>query len=111
MTTVSSQATVTASDPGFTVYNQIMGGIDSELLIDKIPHLAEKYKDETKEDRVKRIERYNKAFAAFDIAASDFMKSISAQKNVQRKRAMASAEIEARAQEMEQLQQIESHFS
>ncbi|MEK7563256.1 MAG: hypothetical protein AAB544_02580 [Patescibacteria group bacterium] len=111
MTTTSSQATVTVPNVGPVAYDQIMSGIDPELCSDQIPHLAEKYKDESKEDRVKRVERYNESFAKFDAMAADYLKSLHAQKNVQRKQAMASAETEARAEELAQMQQIESQFS
>ena len=111
MTTTSSQATVTVPNVGPVMYDQIMSGIDPELCSDQIPHLAEKYKDESKEDGMKRIERYNIAFEKFDAAAADYLKSLHAEKNVQRKQAMASAEVEARAKEMDELQKIESQFS
>ena len=109
MTSASSQAT--APNPGRKVYDRIMREIDPELTSDQIPHLAEKYKDESKEDRVKRVERYNKAFAKFDEVAAHQIQHLKAQSTTYRKQALASAETEERAKELEQLQQIESSFS
>ncbi|OGJ59651.1 hypothetical protein A2881_03340 [Candidatus Peribacteria bacterium RIFCSPHIGHO2_01_FULL_55_13] len=111
MTTTSSQATVTVPNVGPVMYDQIMRPINPELCSDQVPHLKEQYKDESKGDRIKRLERYNKDFAQFDVAAAEYLKGLNTQKNVQRKQAMASAEIEEKIREAAQLQQLESQFS
>lgn len=111
MTTTSAQATVTAKNPGQAAYDAIMVTIDPELCSDQIPHLAEKYKHESKEDRMKRLERYNKAYAAFDIAAAQHIKQLKSQKTAYRKQALISAEEKSRIEETQKLQQMESLFS
>jgi hypothetical protein len=111
MPTTSAQATVTAKNPGQELYDNIMRGIEPELCSESIPHLTEKYKDESKEDRVKRTERYNKAYAVFDRLAAEHTTQLKKTKKAHRKEAMRSAEIESRCQESEKLKQIESLFS
>jgi hypothetical protein len=112
MTTSSSHTVpLPAGQSGQEVYDEIMRGIDVELTSDQIPLLAEKYKDESKDDRVKRVERYNKAFASFDIIAAQHEKNVQKEKNVYRKQALASAEAESRVEESKKLQQLESQFS
>jgi hypothetical protein len=111
MTTTSAQATVTAQSAGQALYDSIMRGIDPELCSDAIPHLAEKYKDESKEDRAKRAERYNKAFAVFDAAAADQIRSLKNTKSANKKQALKSAEAKSRTEESAHLQKIELLFS
>ncbi len=111
MTTTAAQATVTARNPGQDLYDTIMRAIEPELCSDSIPHLTEKYKDESREDRVKRVERYNKAYAEFDRVAASQVRQMKTTKQMHKKEAMRSAEIESRTQEAVKLQQIESLFS
>ncbi|MBM3227241.1 hypothetical protein FJZ27_00010 [Candidatus Peribacteria bacterium] len=111
MTTTSAQATVTARNPGQELYDSIMRGIEPELCSDTIPHLAEKYKDESKEDRAKRVERYNKAYTEFDRAAATHIKQLKTAKKAHKKEAMRSAEIKSQAEEAVKLRQMESLFS
>lgn len=111
MTTTSAQATVTAKTPGQELYDNIMRGIEPELCSDSVPLLTEKYKDESKEDRIKRVERYNKAYAEFDRLAAAKVKQMKATKKEHKKEAMRSAEIKSRAEEAVKLRQIESLFS
>lgn len=112
MTTNSSDAiTPSPNQSGQEAYDDIMCGIDAELTSDQIPLLAEKYKDESKEDRVKRVDRYNKAFAAFDTIAAERMKDVQKERDVYRKQALASAEAKSRVEETQKLQQLESQFS
>ncbi len=111
MTTTSAQATVAAKNPGQELYDTIMRGVEPELCSDQIPNLAEKYKNETKDDRMKRLERYNKAYAAFDIAAAQHIKQLKSKKTAYRKQALISAEEKSRTEEKQKLQQMESLFS
>lgn len=50
---------------GQELYDQIMQEIEPELTSDGIKTLKAKYKDQSKADHQKRMERYKKAFHAF----------------------------------------------
>ena len=51
-------------------YNEIMRHIHPDLITTVLPTLAEKYAKETQEERDKRVDAYNEAFAIFDQAAA-----------------------------------------
>lgn len=112
MTANPSQSTIVAIvHNGQEVYDAIMRMIEPELTSDQIPLLEEKYKDETQEERTKRIEKYNKAFAEYDIAVAAFTSELKSQTEANRRNALSSAERKTRVEEEEKLQQIESLFS
>jgi hypothetical protein len=51
---------------GEEVYNMIMGKIEPELVLDQIPLLDEKYKNETEPEKKTRLTRYQKAYAEYE---------------------------------------------
>jgi hypothetical protein len=53
------------------LYDQIMQHLEPDLMLACLPMLAEKYKDETQEQRMHRMESYDRAFRLFDEIAKD----------------------------------------
>ena len=51
-------------------YNEIMRHVEPDLLTTAIPQHAEYYGSETKEQRIKRMDSYDKAFAIYDKVAA-----------------------------------------
>ena len=65
-----TQLLKTIAASGLALYDAIMQTVEPDLLSTAIPHLAEKYAGETREQRKKRMQRYAKAFDAFVRALS-----------------------------------------
>lgn len=93
------------------LYDSIMRGIEPELVRDQIPLLDEKYKDETPEQKTARMERYTKAFAAYDIAVEVTMKDLTAKVASYRRQALQEAENEEKGEEQGKIRDIEQKFS
>ena len=51
-------------------YNEIMRHVEPDLLTTAIPQHAAYYANETKEQRIKRMDAYDKAFAIYDKVAA-----------------------------------------
>ncbi len=64
------------STPGTSewFYDEIMRHIEPDLVTNVIPTHAEKYKDETQEERVERMKAYDAAFTIFDKVAAEYEK-------------------------------------
>lgn len=58
---------------GKDVYNRIMGSIEPELMTESLPTLMAKYANENQTDRDARMERYKKAFVAYEKAYKEFL--------------------------------------
>ena len=54
------------------LYDEIMLQIEPDLVTDQIPLLEERYKDEPENERQARMERYDRAFDAFDTELQNF---------------------------------------
>lgn len=54
------------------IYDQIMGGIEPELLLSNIPLLEKKYENESKEQHEIRMQRYADAYKKFQEAFASF---------------------------------------
>ncbi len=51
---------------GTVLYDELMSGIEPDLVTGQLPLLVEKYKDESSERRQERVERYKKAFMEYE---------------------------------------------
>lgn len=108
----STQTSATAAQPlvfptGTELYDQIMGPIEPELLSANIPHLDEKYTEESEGDRKKRYERYTNAYAKYDEQYAKWEADMKNKVHLYRKSAFRSAEAKSRKEEIVLLQKIE----
>ena len=95
-------------------YNEIMRHIEPELLTTVIPTHAETYKDESGEDRVARIEGYDKAFAMYDNVAADFEQTLHKDLETMRKKSRAATRAEEKKEKKKEkrvLKTIEKEIS
>jgi hypothetical protein len=53
------------------LYDLVMRNIEPDLTSGEIPLLPERYADESPEDRIERMERYDRAFDLFDLVLQD----------------------------------------
>jgi hypothetical protein len=101
------------SQPGTAqwIYDEIMRHIEPDLLTTRVIHLDEIYKNETKEEGLKRMACYEKAFQIFDAAAAGFEKDFHAGLLAMRKGAREKAMQEEKQTEDQNVQNIESKFN
>lgn len=97
---------------GQELYDQIMAGIEPELVSTAIPALKEKYKDETPEQTKARAERYEQAYDRFDEAFDAYLATLDRDLHEYRRQAISSAEGRDKVQdsnlELQLLDQIAS---
>jgi len=93
------------------IYNSLMGKIEPELVTTELPTLKEKYKDETEEEKAKRVERYNRAFGEYEKALDAYFVELENKVKEIRKQAFASAEKEDFVEEQAQLAEMEATFA
>lgn len=74
------------------VYDAIMGGIEPELVTDQLPLLDAKYANETPVEKTVRMERYGRAFVAYEIAYEAYEQSIRRSADACRKSTRSSQE-------------------
>lgn len=96
---------------GREVYDGLMSKINPELLTDNLPHLDEKYVDETPEQRKARYAKYQQDFAAYDEAYATWIAEVEALADKMCKEALETAEAESRTQEEAVLQDVESQMT
>ncbi len=96
---------------GDKLYDDLMSRIEPELTTGQIPLLAERYKNEGKEDAAKRKDRYQKAFAEYDKRLQEYMGDVQRTSAQHRRDAMRSAEQQARTQEDFVMSDLESRIS
>ena len=88
------------STPGTSewFYDEIMRHVEPDLMTNAIPTHAEKYKNETQEQRVERMQAYDKAFTVFDHVADayekDFHEDVEKLKKQSRSKAMKEEKLE-----------------
>ena len=92
------------------IYDAFMGAIEPDLVSTAIPHLKEKYADETKAGKKKRQKRYKKAFKAYKKNVTSWMKKIQKVTSNYRKSAIKSLETKSKKEEVEKLADIEKMF-
>lgn len=72
-TDTNPNAGITNEELAEQLYNMLMRDIEPDLLTYNLPKLDEYYADETDDEHQNRMERYNKAYKAFQTAHRDFM--------------------------------------
>ena len=93
------------------VYDVLMAQIEPDLVESMIPTLVEKYKGESSAEKKVRAERYEKAFVEFDAMLQNLVFGVNHEALAARKEALRSAEAESRAEDVQELEQMESLFS
>jgi RPA family protein len=93
---------------GKEIYDSIMQQIEPELVSVMLPTLKEKYKNETAEEKTKRKDRYNKAFAKYHEMYTAYMADLDARIHRYHKEAMRSIEDFTRRGEDRALEELET---
>jgi hypothetical protein len=93
------------------IYDAIMVSIEPELTSTQLPLIAEKYKDETAEEKQMRGMRYQKAFQAYEVKFSEYQGALQAAARNFQVHAMKSVEKDDRIKEESELSTIESTLS
>jgi phage tail tube protein FII len=96
---------------GKELYDLIMKDIEPELLSSELPHLVEKYGNETDDQKLARLQRYARAFARFDEAYETYMTHMRQQVKEYRTQAFRFAESSERTDESTMLSSIEHEFN
>lgn len=86
---------------GQEIYDAIMAEIQPELTSAIYPTLAEKYKDETEDDRAARMKRYEEAFAEYDKRYAVFLQKVNTDVHEMKKSARDAAEAKAHEQDVQ----------
>lgn len=84
---------------GEQIYDQIMGEIEPDLTSALYPTLAEKYANETEEEKQTRMDRYEKAFAEYDVRYEAFLTNVTSESHAIKKEARDAAESKDRAED------------
>ena len=84
---------------GQELYDAIMGHIEPELTTASLQVLAEKYADETPEERANRKQQYECAFAQYDQAYEGYIQTLQAQVDRHRRHSFTEVELEDRQEE------------
>ena len=95
---------------GSEIYDSFMALIEPELLSVNLPTLAEKYKGESDEERKTRMERYRRAFAAYDKAYEKWITGLRNAVKQKRSEAYRAAEEKENGEEVSALQDLEAQF-
>ncbi|KKW39792.1 MAG: hypothetical protein UY87_C0035G0023 [Candidatus Peribacteria bacterium GW2011_GWC2_54_8] len=95
---------------GSEIYDSFMAFIEPELLSANLPSLAEKYKGESEEERKTRMERYRKAFAAYDRAYEKWITGLRDAVKQKRSEAYRAAEEKENKEQTSALQDLEAQF-
>ena len=93
------------------IYDQLMSAIEPDLTTNQVPLLDQKYANETEQDEKVRMERYNKAFEAFDLALTQYLSELHTQVANYCSSLRKHAEKESSQEENLQLTNIEKQFS
>lgn len=92
------------------IYDAIMGDIELELVSVAIPHLQEKYKDETQEERKARMERYQKAYTEFHKRYTEWITEMKKLFNDYKRKALQLAEQKTKEKEEQELANFDAQF-
>ena len=92
---------------GNELYDLLMAKIESDLTTTQLPHLDEKYKDETPNQAKARSERYEKAFAEYDRQLAEYLAELQAKVRSYQCTARTSMEHDDRAKEKQELSTLE----
>jgi hypothetical protein len=96
---------------GKDVYNQIMATIEPDLLETSLEGLAEKYKDETREQKIARFTRYKSAFREYKRKFEAYALKVQAYLRTNKRVAMSSIEEQSHIHEEGVLNFIEKEIT
>jgi hypothetical protein len=105
------QNTHTTIKNGQHLYDFIMSSIEPELTSSELPKLEKKYKDESREQKEERMERYKQAFIIYDKAFEASAAPMLEHARSFRQDAYKQAEVESKEEELEQLSILETQFN
>ncbi|MEK7137806.1 MAG: hypothetical protein AAB853_06020 [Patescibacteria group bacterium] len=95
---------------GEEIYDALMSQIEPELTSSQLPLLAEKYKDETPDQKEVRRKRYNAAFAKYDELYTAYVADMDARIHRYHREALRSIEEWSTGQESKKLDDIAASF-
>jgi esterase/lipase len=93
------------------LYDLIMADIEPDLLLANIPTLDQKYTGETPEEHAARMKRYEASYKKFDAEFSKFMTEVNEKVKTTKRTTLKEAEEQAKNQEENKLNSLESAFS
>jgi len=89
----------------------IMQEIEPDLVTDQIELMGEKYKDETPEQKKARGERYQKAFAEYDVRYAQYLTEQQTTVHSFKRNLIASVEKNSSDDDQAKIDSLESAFS
>tara|TARA_Y100000310_G_C20630714_1_gene788499 strand:+ start:1136 stop:1519 length:384 start_codon:yes stop_codon:yes gene_type:complete len=95
---------------GTEIYDFLMAPIELELVSSSIPSLKEKYASESEAEKQQRLDRYNKAFAAYDVAYETWISELRGAVKEERNTAYKAAEDKVKEEDSEALTDLEAQF-
>jgi len=93
------------------LYDLLMGQIEPDLLTSNIAGLPEKYKGETDDERMVRMEHYAHAFDTLDGALIAYDAEMALQVNALKKDLQYRAEAKSNEEDVSAVENLESAFS
>lgn len=106
----AAQMNVSDEELARQLYDVLMAEIEPDLLLENIPQLDEKYKDETPEQKQERIKRYAEAYKQFDSAFNQFMGEVKAEARASRRESIEQEEDAIASDDASRLASLESNF-
>jgi hypothetical protein len=98
-------------EDGDALFDRLMGEIEPELTSSVYPTLAEKYKNETPEEKAARDERYTKATAEYEKRLAEYRTDWEASLHTFKNNVTSGLEQGDRKDEQDNMQQLESMIS
>ncbi len=96
---------------GVDIYDALMGDIELELVSTNLPHLDERYPQETPEARKVRYQRYDKAYAAYEEAFKIWSQDFSQMVAKTKRDILSSAEQQDKQREEEVMAKLDAAFT
>jgi hypothetical protein len=96
---------------GQEIYDELMAQIEPELMMESLPTLNEKYANETPQQAAERSERYDAAFAAYDLRYAAYMADLQMAIHGLKKDVRQSMEDNGRIDDLSALASLESTIS
>jgi len=90
------------------LYNSLMSAIEPDLPSTNIPLLEKKYKDETAEQHVARMERYQKAFDEYDKEYETYMAKLTTDLAAHRTQANKTMEKRSQSRDGRAMEDLEA---
>lgn len=92
------------------VYNKIMSDIDTDLLLENIPTLDQKYVNETEAEHAARMARYKKSYKKFDEEMKNFLADVRGRSRQTKRAALYKEEKSDRVDDINTLENLEMQF-